>query len=174
MSRVKLASLNALDLDDFVRVAESWFESSPWIAARTWPQRPFTSLEELHNRLCATMYAADLEEQLQLISAHPDLVGRAARAGTLTSESTREQASAGLGNLAPEEIAAFDRYNAAYRGKFGFPFVICARENKKQAILAAFPLRLANSRDQEIGTALAEIAKISWLRMSDDMFEEGS
>ena len=56
--------------------------------------------------------------------------------------------------------------------KFGFPFVICARENRKEAILAAFPVRLAHTREQEIAAALAEIAKIARLRLRDAVTEE--
>ena len=58
-------------------------------------------------------------------------------------------------------------YNRRYREKFGFPFVICARVNKKDAILAAFPGRLENSRAEEIETALREIFKIADLRLHD-------
>ncbi len=94
-----------------------------------------------------------------------------AREGRLTKESTAEQSAAGLTQLTPEEISAFDRYNTAYRSKFGFPFIICARENKKATILAAFPVRLKNSRQQEIQTALAEIAKIAKLRLLDAVSE---
>jgi len=98
-----------------------------------------------------------------MIRAHPDLVGRAA----LTAESAREQAGAGLNQLSPEEIALFQRHNAAYREKFGFPFVICARLNKKEAILAGFERRLPHSREQEIQAALEEIFKIAELRLRD-------
>ena len=107
------------------------------------------------------------EKQLALICAHPDLVGRAARAGTLTRESTNEQANAGLNQLLPEEIDLFQTQNAAYKNKFGFPFVICARLNKKAAILAGFGERLKNSREKEIKTALEEIFKIAELRLRD-------
>ena len=72
-----------------------------------------------------------------------------------------EQASAGLGNLNPAEIAHFQKQNNAYREKFGFPFVICARLNKKEAIIAGFERRLQNDRQQEIKTALEEIFKIA-------------
>jgi OHCU decarboxylase len=102
-----------------------------------------------------------------LIQAHPDLVGRAALAGTLTPQSNVEQVSAGLHELTPDEIATFQRFNQAYRDRFGFPFIICARLNKKEAILAAFPKRLAHSREQEIETALEEIFKIARLRLED-------
>ena len=88
-------------------------------------------------------------------------------AGTLSSASTSEQASAGLDRLTAEEIALFQKYNNQYREKFGFPFVICARLNKKEAILGGFVLRLNNSREAEIQTALEEIFKIAWLRLSD-------
>jgi 2-oxo-4-hydroxy-4-carboxy-5-ureidoimidazoline decarboxylase len=94
-------------------------------------------------------------------------VGRAALAGTLTPESNREQASAGLDRLTPDEIATFARLNAAYRDRFGFPFVICARENKKESILAGFSARLGHAREREIATALDEIARIAHSRLLD-------
>lgn len=162
-----LANLNAATRDAFVAVCGPLFEHSPWIAERTYGRRPFATVDALHAALGTTMYAATTEEQVNLIAAHPDLVGRLAKEGRLTRESTGEQAAAGLGQLSDDEIAAFDRYNTAYRERFGFPFVICARENKKNAILAAFPVRLNNARDAEIQTALAEIAKIARLRLMD-------
>jgi len=110
-----------------------------------------------------------MDKQLALIRAHPDLVGRAALAGTLTAASNQEQASAGLNQLTPEEIATFQEYNAAYQNKFGFPFVICARLNRKEAILAGFERRLPQARDQEIATALAEIYKIAGFRLADKL-----
>ena len=108
-----------------------------------------------------------MSQKLALIRGHPDLVGRAALAGTLTRESTKEQASAGLSQLTAEEIAAFQKYNAAYREKFGFPFVICARLNRKEPILAGFERRLHNSPEQEVAAALDEIFKIAELRLRD-------
>ena len=162
-----IAELNALDRDSFVAAVGHLFEHSPWIAERAWRRRPFADAEALHAALTATVHDASPEEKLALIRAHPDLVGRAARAGTLTPSSTGEQAAAGLDALSPEEIALFDRFNAGYRESFGFPFVICARENRKESILRAFPERLRHSRDEEVATALAEIAKIARFRLHD-------
>lgn len=164
---ISLNALNALDRDGFVAAVGHLFEHSPWVAAGAWPQRPFSTREALHEALTGVMYAADRERQLALINAHPDLAGRMAEAGELTSASTHEQAAAGLDQLTAEERAHFRSYNEAYRARFGFPFVICARENKKAAILAAFPVRLKHTPEQEIATALAEIAKIAWLRLID-------
>ena len=166
-----LDQLNHADLQGFVQICGPLFEHSPWIAEKTYSQKPFPSIEALHSALVQTMKSASTDEQVKLISSHPDLVGRLAREGRLTSESTREQSAAGLAKLAPEEIAQFERFNAQYRAKFNFPFVICARENKKGAILAAFPVRLRNTRQQEIETALTEIAKIAKLRLIDAVSE---
>ena len=80
---------------------------------------------------------------------------------------TGEQAGAGLDQLTPEEADLFQKQNAAYREKFGFPFVICARLNKKEAILKGFEARLPHSRETERQTALAEIFKIAELRLAD-------
>ena len=162
-----LAQLNSLPCDEFVRVVGPVFEHSPWIAEATWARRPFAGVEQLHGALCQTVRDASESQKLALIRAHPDLVGRAALAGTLTRESTGEQASAGLSQLTAEEIAAFQKYSAAYRERFGFPFVICARLNKKEAILAGFEARLHNSPEQEVAAALDEVFKIAELRLRD-------
>ncbi len=169
--KASLADLNARDEAGFVAVCGPLFEHSPWIAARTWPRRPFPTLAALHEELVATVRKATREEQLALISAHPDLVGRLAREGKLSRDSAAEQAAAGLGSLSDIDIDLFDRYNREYREKFEMPFVICARENRKEAILAAFPARLAHTREQEIATALAEIGKIARLRLRDAVAE---
>jgi 2-oxo-4-hydroxy-4-carboxy-5-ureidoimidazoline decarboxylase len=164
-----VAELNELDQDEFVRRLGFVFEGSPWIAAEAWHERPFSDRADLHRKLFAVVEGATLEQQVTLIAAHPDLVGRAALAGTLTRESTGEQAAAGLDpdRLSPEEVAEFTNLNAAYRERFSFPFVICARENKKENILAGFRARLDHDRQTEIDTALAEIAKICWYRLVD-------
>lgn len=165
--RLSLAQINAADHDTFVTLLGWVFEGSPWVAAGAWSACPFADPAALHAALCAVMWAAPAAQQIALIGAHPDLVGRAALAGTLTPESTREQAAAGLDRLTPDEQATFAQLNARYRETFGFPFVICARENKKESILAGFATRLGHSRAEEISTALTEIARIAWLRLGE-------
>jgi 2-oxo-4-hydroxy-4-carboxy-5-ureidoimidazoline decarboxylase len=160
---LKVRYLNALERHEFTDVLGQVFEHSPWVAARTEAKRPFTDRDDLHAAMCETVMKASDDEKLALIRAHPDLVGDA----VLTSVSQAEQANAGLGQLSLDEVERFRRFNADYKTRFGFPFVICARLNKKEAILAAFPTRLQNSRGQEIETALREIFKIAELRLKD-------
>ncbi len=166
-TRLTIDELNALGRVDFVDALGFVFEGPPWIVERAWEARPFGDVARLYERLCAVMYGVPVERQVALLRAHPDLVGRAALAGALTPASTGEQASAGLDRLSPAEVDRFTRLNTAYHDAFGFPFVICARENKKEGILAGFDARLGNTRAQEIATALDEVAKIARLRLLD-------
>ena len=162
-----IAALNTADRATFVAAVGFAFEDSPWIAEAAWERRPFASLADLHAAMAGVVERAPEERRVALIAAHPDLAGRVAREGRLTAASRGEQAAAGLDGLTPEELARFDTANAAYRARFGFPFVICAREHDKASILAALERRAGNGREIEIRTALAEIAKIARLRLED-------
>jgi 2-oxo-4-hydroxy-4-carboxy-5-ureidoimidazoline decarboxylase len=162
-----ISQLNQFDQTEFIRVVGPVFEHSPWVAETTFAKKPFADLENLHRALCETVKTSNEEKQLALIRAHPDLVGTFALAGQLTKASANEQASAGLNKLSPQEIDLFQKQNAAYKNRFGFPFAICARLNKKAAILSGFETRLKNSREREIKTALEEIFKIAELRLRD-------
>ena len=166
-NKITIEHVNVLGQKEFVAFLGGVFEDSPWVAEAAWGQRPFRSLDDLHRAMSEVVQRAGGVRQEALISAHPDLVGRAALSGTLTPASTREQAAAGLDKLTSKEIVSFRELNKAYRDKFGFPFVICARANKKDAILEGFAARLGNSRQTEVATALTEIGKIARLRLEE-------
>ncbi|KUR75797.1 2-oxo-4-hydroxy-4-carboxy-5-ureidoimidazoline decarboxylase [Novosphingobium sp. Fuku2-ISO-50] len=140
------------------------FEHSPWVEARA---DAAPSSGDRHVDLMAVVHAASADEQLALIRAHPELAGKAAIDGTLTNASAAEQASAGLDRLTEEEYARFHALNAAYREKFGVPFIICVRLTDKAGILAAMQARLGHDGPTEIATALAEIGRIVKLRLED-------
>ncbi|GHO96659.1 OHCU decarboxylase [Reticulibacter mediterranei] len=162
-----LHDLNILKREDFIQALTPLFEGPPWIVAEAWHTRPFQTRAELYTTLCTIMQQAPLEKQIALLRSHPDLVGRAALAGRLSSASTSEQASAGLDRLNPAEITMFTQLNRSYWDRFNFPFIICVRENKKQGILSGFATRMNNTREQEIALALQEVAKICALRLQD-------
>ena len=165
--RISIQQVNALGEDEFAARFGSIFEHSPWAAVRAWRERPFDGLVGLHGAFERAMFEAPFERRLALIRAHPDLAGKAALAGELTPESTREQASAGLDRLSPEEYEAFTRTNREYHERFGFPLVIAVRGHTRETILAEAAARLKRSRPQEVETALAEISKIALLRLRD-------
>lgn len=167
-----LSALNSCGQGAFVAAIGHLFEHSPWVAADTFARRPFRDADALHAALCETVMGAPAARQLALVRAHPDLAGRLAGAGALTAASAREQAAAGLDRLAPDEAGEIGRLNEAYRSRFGFPFVICARLNAKGAILASMLARLGNSPEAELSTALGEIAKIARLRLNEAIAKE--
>jgi OHCU decarboxylase len=163
---VDVLEAGRLDRDAFVARFGAVFEESPWIAAAAWEHRPFASVEDLHAAMLAAVAEAPREARLALIRAHPDL-GTRARIG---AESTREQAAAGLDRLTAAQYERITALTAAYRERFGFPFVVCAREHTPDSIIAAAEARVGAAPEVEERTALAEIAKIARLRL-DDLLE---
>ncbi|ACK82910.1 MULTISPECIES: allantoinase PuuE [Methylorubrum] len=151
------------------------FEDTPEIALRAW-QAGLTAREDsaegLHAALVGALRGLPAEQQRALIRAHPELAGRLAQAGQLTQASTTEQGSAGLGALSAEELARFERLNAAYRARFDLPFIMAIKGSSREAILAAFEARLRNDPEQEFQEALRQIERIAWLRLKDRLPSE--
>jgi 2-oxo-4-hydroxy-4-carboxy-5-ureidoimidazoline decarboxylase len=165
MTKIVLASLNAADEAGFMAALGDVYEHAPWVAQAASRQRPFATLAALHAAMMAAVRAAPPDQQLALINGHPDLAGKAARAGTMTVDSKAEQASAGLDRLSQTQFAQFHRLNNAYREKFGMPFIICVRRHSKDSILQEFERRLQNTMAAETETALGEIFRIAALRL---------
>ncbi|WP_148252436.1 2-oxo-4-hydroxy-4-carboxy-5-ureidoimidazoline decarboxylase [Aidingimonas lacisalsi] len=157
-----------LDLASFVTHYGDIYEHSPWIAEEAWYQG-LTETQDtpdgLADIMAGVLTAASAERQLAVIRAHPDLAGKAAVAGALTDDSTREQAGAGLDQCTPEELARFERLNEAYKARFDFPFVMAVKGNDRHKILAAFESRLGNSPDEERRTAIEQINRIARFRL---------
>ena len=146
------------------------FEHSPWIADRAFDLElgpAHDSAIGLHNALARIFRSASPAERLGVLTAHPDLAGKLATAQRLTADSTAEQASAALDQLTDAERAEFQRLNAAYVAKHGFPFIIAVRDNSKAGILAAFHARIGNDTASELTTAGAQVERIALLRLKD-------
>ena len=102
-----------------------------------------------------------------ILRVYPDLAGRLAEQNALSPESYFEQKSSGLLALALTEKNYLRKYNRAYKLKFGFPFVICARENKKEAILREISARYERLVEEETEKAIQEVLKIALFRLKD-------
>jgi 2-oxo-4-hydroxy-4-carboxy-5-ureidoimidazoline decarboxylase len=127
--------------------------------------RPFATAADLLGALREVLTAVDAEGRLAILKAHPELAGLAARSGSMTAESVSEQQGAGLSTLSDERVRLFDELNAAYRARFGFPFIIAVRRHGVDSILSEFRRRVALGPDEEAGTALAEVMRIVALRL---------
>jgi xanthine dehydrogenase D subunit len=164
--RLTVDELGALGQEGFVSALDGVFERAPWVASAAWARRPFADREELEAALEATLRAAPRARAVELIRAHPELAGREAAAAELTEDSGREQAAAGLDRLDADDERALRELNAAYRERFGFPFVVCVAEHTVASLLARGRERLGHGSEEEVGVALGEIAKIARRRLA--------
>lgn len=155
---------------DFLERFGGIFEHSPWVAEEALKQidpAQAETADDVHGAMVAAFRTADEEHRLAVLTAHPDLAGKLAAAKRLTSESTAEQASAGLDALTDAERATFTDLNTRYVERFGFPFIIAVRDHDKASILAAFETRIHHDRATEFAEACRQVERIAWFRLKD-------
>jgi 2-oxo-4-hydroxy-4-carboxy-5-ureidoimidazoline decarboxylase len=162
-----LAELNARDRSGFVEAIGWVFEHSPWVAERAWDQRPFPTVEHLHDAMAAVVAGASTEEQLALLRAHPELGLVRIQPEHLSTASRREQADAGLDALRGDELERLRALNAAYREKFGFPFLYAVKGSTTRDVLNALERRLTSMRDAEHQEALRQVYRIARFRLEE-------
>lgn len=172
-----LEQLNAASPAEALALLDGLYEHSPWIAEQALAQRPFLSLAHLKHALAQVVRTAELDAQLGLIRAHPELAGKAMVAKSLTAESTNEQSKAGLTECTPEEFERIQQLNAAYNERFGFPFILAVRGPRgtglsKQEIIDTFARRLDNHPEFELAEALRNIHRIAEIRLNDKFAAE--
>src|SRR5215470_19499281 len=170
---VTLADLNRANPAAFAAAIGDAFELAPWVAEAASAKRPFSAVTDLHAAMMGAVRAHPRDKQLGFLRQHPDLAGKAARAGAITDDSKREQATVGLDSLSEEEFSRFHRLNDAYKAKFGFPFIVCVRRHTRDSILAQFERRLAHETEAEFATALQEVFYITRLRIAAKVIGEG-
>ena len=163
MNPVDLATLNAVSADRFVEILGHVAEDSPGIARMAADRRPFGDLDDLTAAFEQALGEAERGLQLAVLRAHPDLAGRL----SMADASRREQRGAGLDSLNADELRQFESLNAAYRERFGFPFIFAVRGATKHQILRAFETRLDRDVDVERQEALSQVVKIMRWRLLD-------
>ena len=191
LEKLSIGDVNGLGETEFVDKIGRLFQNGNWIAESAYHKRAFNSMYDLRRALQEAVFDAPPERQLELIRAYPDLgtfmrpeeMAKSSASsdgsvnpyenfayaleGLARAVSLRDQSSAGLDRLTPQESKSFEAMNKAYRDKFGFPLVVCVRENTKETILTSGKERLENSPAQEKAAALIEIIKIANLRLQD-------
>jgi 2-oxo-4-hydroxy-4-carboxy-5-ureidoimidazoline decarboxylase len=163
---IDMTAINAMDQAAFVQKFGGIFEKSPWVAEKAWGSRPFSSVDAMHAAMVTVVKYSPLPNQLTLLQNHPDLAGKEAQAGAMTTSSVSEQASAGLNALSKPEMDSISGYNAAYKAKFGFPFIIAVRMHTKEGIFFDFSQRLSNDTQTEFANDLQNVYAITRLRLS--------
>jgi 2-oxo-4-hydroxy-4-carboxy-5-ureidoimidazoline decarboxylase len=163
MSIDTIAALNDCDDAAFVETLGDVYEHSPWVAERVVGERPFSSVDDLHEHMAEAVRNASEERKLELLRAHPDLGEQT----ELTDASEKEQASAGLDELNREQYERFQELNEIYRDRFAFPFIMAVKGATPDEIQAAMEERIDNSEPTEFETALDQVHEIARLRLED-------
>ncbi len=166
-SDLTLEEVNNLGYQAFIERFGTVVEDTPLVAATVWSQRPFLSVRSLHEAFCTFLTDLPSSMKAAVLRCCPDLGGRHAEMGAISKESTKEQISAGLMSLTVSEREELKMLNEVYKERFGFPFIMCSRENKKAAIIAEIRDRLRNTTEEELENAFAEISKVVRYRLSD-------
>ncbi|KAH3821316.1 2-oxo-4-hydroxy-4-carboxy-5-ureidoimidazoline decarboxylase-like [Dreissena polymorpha] len=165
--KLSIPEVNALGYEEFIDRFGGAVEHGRLVAAAAWSARPFLSASDLHFRFCEFLDQLSQAGKEAVLRMYPDLAGKLANSGGLTEESVREHKAAGLDSLSADEHRTLSELNEAYKTKFGFPFVICARENKKDAIIQGLKRRMENDVRTEAVTGVNEVKKICHLRLQD-------
>jgi 2-oxo-4-hydroxy-4-carboxy-5-ureidoimidazoline decarboxylase len=157
-----IEALNAAPAAAFAARVAAFVENAPWLAERAAQARPLSGPADLFAALSGAIATATHEEKLRLLRGHPELAGTEARAGQMTPASTGEQSRLGLHRLTPAECRRIEDANAAYRSRFGFPFIVALhRQATLAAVFADFDARIANDPDTELAHALAEVIEVT-------------
>lgn len=138
------------------------FEFAPWVAESVAGTRPFPTVTALHNALMQAVESAPAERIVLFLGAHPELSARALPPD-LTADSTAEQAGLSMGGASGS--ADLPALNRAYRDRFGIPFIICVARHTPENVLRTLIARLNGSPTQERAAALAEVRRITRLRL---------
>ena len=162
-----LAEANQLALPGYLERLGEVFEHSPWVAERAWGNRPFESIQGLHDAMMQAVRSASVEEQLALVRAHPELAGSEAHEKKLTLDSTSEQGRLGFTALSKKEQLEMAGLNGRYREKFGFPCIVALRLHAtKASVIGKMKRRLENDSGTELNNALEQIGHIARGRLA--------
>jgi uric acid transporter len=166
--QVRLQDVNAMSREEFVATFGRLFQGPTWVVENAYTQRPFADTASLRLAFQEALFAATPEQQRQLMDAYPALGSDTVAEGTAGEQSTLDQATAGLTRLTDEDHAAFREVTTEYQERFGFPLIVCVRDNpSRERILEQGRARMQNSPIQEHAAALIEIAKIAGHRFDD-------
>ena len=165
-SSTTLSELNAMAHREFVAALGEVFEYAPWVAESAAGKRPFSNIDAMHSAMLEAIHDSPREQTVRFLCGHPELSANAVRSGTLTSDSQKEQQSAGLGDLEMGQGKLLATLNQTYRTRHGFPFIACVRHYTRTGLFAELASRTERDTEQEFTEALRQVGFISRLRLA--------
>ena len=157
--------INKLPKSEFIKVFANIFENTIWIAEKLYEQKPFVNFEELSLKILNIFETSTNEKKLKILRDHPDLASKT-KIGSLTTDSLKEQTSAGLDQCTEKEFNEFKKLNDSYK-KFGFPFILAVKGKTKIEILNNFKKRIYSDPKTEFNEAVKQVKQIAILRLKE-------
>ncbi|XP_014224604.1 2-oxo-4-hydroxy-4-carboxy-5-ureidoimidazoline decarboxylase-like isoform X2 [Trichogramma pretiosum] len=163
---LSIHEVNSLPDENFEWLFHNVIEYSPEAATAAVNKKPFSSTEDLKKAFDDYLDKLDMSEKEIILLHHPDLSSKYSEV-MLTAESRNEQKLAGLDTINQCDKESFINNLSLYKEKFGFPFVICARENNLKSIMDQLCQRLHNCKETELKAGIEEVKKICRIRIDD-------
>ncbi|HEX9831760.1 MAG TPA: solute carrier family 23 protein [Mycobacterium sp.] len=159
---ITLDEVNSMTKERFTDVFGHVVQDVAWAIDRAFEQRPYADTNALREAFQDAVLTGSSDQQLELISAFPDLGAEDETGQALAVDHVA------LSHLDEEDHNDVVKLSTAYRDHFGFPLVICARETAHfDRVLRNGWSRMDNSAGAEKAFALIEIAKIANYRFED-------
>ena len=165
-----VGELDRLSVPEFGEAVAPLFEGAPRFLGRLAAARPFGSAEALFDNARTIAAAMPLDEQVELIDAHPRL---GAPPSSVSARSFVEQGDAAAARHGADEAeeaeeaerarvgAELDRLNGAYEARFGFRYCVFVAGRPRAALIPGMETALGAERDSEVRRALDAVVDIA-------------
>jgi OHCU decarboxylase len=161
---IPLDEVNRMSKDEFAATFSRLYQGPDWVALHVFAQLPFADTQSLRFAFQEALFDATGDQVQVLMESYPDLasVVDEQQDAALSEYCLVDQKAAGLTHLGEQDQTAFGELTTAYRDRFGFPLIVCVRDDPdRQHILDSGWARMHNSVTQERATALIQIAQIA-------------
>lgn len=159
---VSLNELNEASREEFTAALRPLFNNETWPLDLAWQSRPFSDVNELRAAIQVAVLTADAERRDALIHDYPAMDELLLASADEAAKISADRGSLGLSDLDDVQTERITELSAAYRERFGMPFVAYLDTNDTvERVIDAGVRRLANSDAQEYRIALSEIVEIA-------------
>ena len=159
---VSLNELNEASREEFTAALRPLFNNETWPLELAWQSRPFSDVNELRAAIQVAVLTADAERRDALIHDYPAMDELLLASADEAANISADRGSLGLSDLDDVQTERITELSAAYRERFGMPFVAYLDTNDTvERVIDAGVRRLANSDAQEYRIALSEIVEIA-------------
>ncbi|MDK4208326.1 solute carrier family 23 protein [Corynebacterium accolens] len=159
---VSLNELNEASREEFTAALRPLFNNETWPLDLAWQSRPFSDVNELRAAIQVAVLTADAERRDALIHDYPAMDELLLASADEAANISADRGSLGLSDLDDVQTERITELSAAYRERFGMPFVAYLDTNDTvERVIDAGVRRLANSDAQEYRIALSEIVEIA-------------